>query len=296
MYNNYKPNNKLINNASTHKKTYCKNPFNSTNPRLNLGLLNQFKKIKLPKVPKISWSLLKFIFILILITGSIFWCLFMSGWFEINRITINYQDLRYVNGDQVENLANQQLFKKKYQIPQKYFFTFSKTDLLNTLKKQWLIETIEINKNFLTNSLVINIIEKKLDLTWCELDECYYLDETGAIITTAPQAESAIHNLDLSQLIDNKIKIDQKFLDFAYKLLRVREFNGIKVKRYYVDNEPRSIKLNLTDGPEIYFNIDENFNTQVNSLNLLLKERAKSEDIKKISYIDLRYGDKIFYK
>ncbi|MFH1482541.1 MAG: hypothetical protein ABIE46_03405, partial [Patescibacteria group bacterium] len=62
-----------------------------------------------------------------------------------------------------------------------------------------------------------------------------------------------------------------------------------------IDNEEGTIELKVVSGPIIYFNIKDDLLKQVSKLDVTISQKLKEEFIKK-TYIDLRYGDKVYYR
>jgi hypothetical protein len=48
-------------------------------------------------------------------------------------------------------------------------------------------------------------------------------------------------------------------------------------------------------GPAVYFNIEEDIDKQINKLIIIKNEKIK-KDFNKKTYIDLRYGDRVYYR
>ena len=56
-----------------------------------------------------------------------------------------------------------------------------------------------------------------------------------------------------------------------------------------------TIKIKLIDGPGIYFNIDENLKQQLDKLLVIKNEKIKDDFLTK-QYIDLRFGDSVYFR
>jgi len=51
----------------------------------------------------------------------------------------------------------------------------------------------------------------------------------------------------------------------------------------------------LIDGPKIFFNTEEGIDKQINKL-LVIKNEKLKDDFNGKEYIDLRYGDRVYYR
>ena len=68
-----------------------------------------------------------------------------------------------------------------------------------------------------------------------------------------------------------------------------------KVARYLVDSDQRTVKAVIEDGPEVYFNTTQGVKNQLDKLIIIKKEKLL-DDFKNKSYIDVRYGESVYYR
>jgi len=83
-----------------------------------------------------------------------------------------------------------------------------------------------------------------------------------------------------------------------YEIINKRSSRGVAIESmeiYDIDGLINKIVVNTKDGFQVFFNEEENLSEQVDNLFLILSREIKS-NIKNIEYIDLRFGDKIYYK
>ncbi len=105
-----------------------------------------------------------------------------------------------------------------------------------------------------------------------------------------------IENTGNSKIDENKKNIDisSEYIDFCLKLYNdIGENVDFGLKNIILDESYNTVKIKLNNGPEVYFNLKNDYSEQVNSL-LILENELKSE-LQGKKYIDLRYGDKIFF-
>jgi hypothetical protein len=111
------------------------------------------------------------------------------------------------------------------------------------------------------------------------------------------------------EIISIKTEPQDYSLDIGKQEISKELAEGIlKIDRILKDNfsvEPREITLSFSretleigtsEGWKIYFEPKGDIESQIMNLDLLLKEKISSKDRKNLDYIDLRYGNKIFYK
>ncbi|MDD3711020.1 MAG: hypothetical protein PHP37_00210 [Patescibacteria group bacterium] len=105
-----------------------------------------------------------------------------------------------------------------------------------------------------------------------------------------------IENVGRERVTDNKknIKIDSSYIDFSLKLYNdLSEDSEFGLNRIVLDEEYNTIKARLNNNIDLYFSFKEDYMEQVSRFFALKRERGA--ELKAQKYIDLRYGDKIFY-
>jgi len=271
----------------------------------NKNLSNPFfrRKKRNIKIPSryFSWkNKLTAIGIFILLI-CLFWLTFFSSVFKIRKIEIN--GLIRIASTEVANSIWQQTKTRKYLIfPQVNLLAFSKKNLRNRLNDQYTFTEIIIKKH-LPNTLILNIQEKSYAYIFCEAEKYYYADIDGHIINEINPLEirgkkyPLIANNGSGKIIDNKINIDIGQLDFILNIfsdLKDNSYN-LAIEKFIIDKELNTIKIKLINGPKIYFNTEEGIDRQINKL-LVIKNEKLKDDFNAKEYIDLRYGDRVYYR
>ena len=87
----------------------------------------------------------------------------------------------------------------------------------------------------------------------------------------------------------------------AEKLKAIFEIKELLQKRFDIETEGLLFlgdRLNVatSQGFKIYFGFTADVEDQIFNLEMLGKEQLKAEDLQNLEYIDLRFGDKVFYK
>ncbi len=101
----------------------------------------------------------------------------------------------------------------------------------------------------------------------------------------------------LCQNIDLKdYDINKNVISFIANLSIKLPNKAINIKKIFLETID-DLKLTVTTdvGYDIYFNTSKDIDQQIEYLGIVIKDKIK-DDIKKIKYIDLRFGSKIFYK
>ncbi|OGF27967.1 hypothetical protein A2303_06230 [Candidatus Falkowbacteria bacterium RIFOXYB2_FULL_47_14] len=257
------------------------------------------------------------LFVLAVAVAAI-WVLFYSPYFRITVVEISGQGRVPVSA--VEKIAQELINRSVLVIlPQKNLFFFDKGDLEKVLKDKYSFDNLHIDKK-LPHTLTINYEEKKHSFIWNEDDKFYYIDEGGAVISEVDPLEvqekdyPLINNQSDSKITGDAIAIDKLYLSYIADLFsRFREYKTthedpvskeknevsldeiFKIQKFVIDNEANTVKLVLTEGPMVYFNIQEDAGRQINKLIIIKNEKIK-EDFHKKTYIDLRIGDSVYYR
>jgi cell division septal protein FtsQ len=123
-----------------------------------------------------------------------------------------------------------------------------------------------------------------------EIKEYYLIDDQGIvfeIVSEIPdlpiiELNSSITYFDLGQqavekaIVNNILKINSKLKD------------NLTISRNYLISNKR-LDIKTSDSWEIYFNLDDDIDWQIEKLNVLLRERIPFDKRKNLKYIDLRF-------
>lgn len=231
----------------------------------------------------------------------LFYAFFYSSYFTIKKINIKGQGR--IDPDIIKNLAKSQVDNNfLIFLPQKNIFLFSANKLKETLNNKYSFDFLSIDKK-LPNTLYINFEEKEYAFIWEENEKYFYTDEFGAIINEANPLEikqkdyPLIKNESNDKIFEQQVSVRQEYLFAAQKIstiIRDKKLDLV-IERFIIDMEFNTLKLKLLSGPEIYFKIDSDIESQVDKL-IILKIEKLSNDFNSRTYIDVRYGDSIYYR
>jgi len=154
-----------------------------------------------------------------------------------------------------------------------------------------------IKRDWLRQSIVINIQERKQLAIWCDKnDNCYWMDKEGLLFENAPRTEGSLI-LTVSDISDNAAIKNTKVVEerFASNLAVI--LDGLKklrvsIKKITFNRELQEIHAETYSGPNLLFSIrlDPTFNLES------LQSLQEKLNFKDINYIDLRVENRIFYK
>ena len=235
------------------------------------------------------------------------WVLFFNRYFEIENVTV-------AGGQKIEdykiyNIIGEQMEKKKLLFfNQSNIFIFSKRQAKKNILENYFVDNLKIKRK-LPKTIKISFTERKPAAVWREGDEYYYIDENMNVLLkidslNVSTADYIIlkNNSEESEIKKdktvNKVEVGEEYLKACLNLTAKAKSAGIPIDRNCeVSKKEASINLNVVDnGPKIFFNIEEDLGAQFKKLEILILGKLKGEALKKLDYIDLRFGEKVYYK
>ncbi|MFH1822692.1 MAG: cell division protein FtsQ/DivIB [Patescibacteria group bacterium] len=283
----YKPFLKRKKSSTSFSKNKHKNPFFQNKRRSNFS---QFLTLKIKLI----------IISVFIVSGGCIYFFCFTNFFIIKQIEIT--GLTKLTSAEIEEIAWQQTNGRRFIIgSQKNIFLFNETKLINTLNSSYGFDQIIITKK-IPNLIKLELKEKSYAFIWHENEKYYYTDINGSVINEVSPLEITgkkyplIYNETNNQIINNKIGVDIRYVDYVLKLFNeFKSSNEIIIERFIIDQELNTIKMVIISGPQVYFNIEEDLTKQINKLLVVKKEKLK-DDFNKKSYIDLRFGDRVYYR
>ncbi|MFH0951182.1 MAG: hypothetical protein V1765_01780 [bacterium] len=207
-----------------------------------------------------------------------------------------------INQSELEQATRDYLGQRRWFIfPQDNLLFLSKSNLSVYLNERFPIKELHLKKRPL-HKLILEVVEKEYSLVWLENGLYYYINDQGEIIKTAterPQNVVVISNLADPKKGEKRIDMDLKYLTSLHSVQQTLTANqpDIVIGHYVYDNEPNTIKLKIEEGPLLYFSTKEDIAKQVSKLKVL-REQVFPDQVNFLNqlYIDLRYGDRVFYQ
>lgn len=217
---------------------------------------------------------------------------------KINISEINIKNNITVNTEEIEKIISS-------DIEGNYFWKFySKRNILlypkqnikeNLLTKYSEIKTVDLNLD-LPNTLNIFIEEYKPYALWCKTD-CYLIDKTGYLFKkTKDKQDFFEYQTSLPSETENTLRSrvfkEKKFdeIDSFVKLIEGSNLNPTKL----VSEDNKKYELYFNESSKIIFNDEQNIRELMDNFQAVLN--IEDFYINNIEYIDLRFGNKVFYK
>lgn len=236
------------------------------------------------------------LYLKIILAIFIIYIIIYSNLFKIEKITINGADL--INKIELEQIIDDQIDSWRwYLLPQRNLLFVSKGKIIKAISEKYGLDGIEVKRGWKT--LIINIKEKVTYLIINNGDHQFFVDQQGIIIKEIPPEDIGKYENQFPNLmISNEINIGteaipQKMVEFILSLNSQAKDLKLEVKNYK-SGGPTEITLITTAGWQVHFDINNDLNISMENLGMVLNDRVK--DISQLEYIDLRFGDKIYYK
>ena len=256
--------------------------------------------LSLPRA-NISWrtKIISFSTLVVMVATAIF--LIYSHYFDIQKVVIS--GTGQIGNQTIEEHVWKQIGDNILAIiPQRNIFLFSTSRLTETLNRKYALNRLVIERK-LPNSLLINYQEKEYAFILEENDNYYYADRHGDIITEANLLEVSerdypiILNLSENKIYNDRTQIETQYLETVFSLFNIFKNHSeeLKVERFIIDKEINTVKIAILAGPQVYININNDIDKQINKLLVIKNEKLKDDFVKKI-YIDVRYGDSVYYR
>ena len=260
------------------------------NPR---HVLPQWKNFIFQHFSELGWFLLLAILLLV-------YLFYFSPIFAITNVEITGVG-RPTAGQISEKYVNWQLSQKRFKIfPQKNLLAFDTGWLEENITNNFFLDTLEITKKPL-HKLTITLKEKSPELIWQSSDKYYYLDATGQLSgliasDQVPANIPIITDESSSDAAPGQQIVSQEKNSFILRLMiLLKELNDLEITGISTPH-PISPQINISvkDGYKIYFDQTKDLDSQSAKLERILN--GSEGEIKPSEYLDLRIGDRIYYK
>ena len=242
---------------------------------------------------------------------------FLFGWNFFNIKKIEVSGNKNISEIEIIDLVNEQMLNRKFIIfSQANIFLFNKNQLRQSLSEKIILQKVKIDRRF-PDTIRIEIFEKEPLAILITQSKAYYMDLEGLIVSLVKdQAELNIQkvgdfdifrheivakNLPIIYDLENRgaelnnIIATEKTTIFIIELIKKLPKNiNYDISYYEYDAKNREVVANIIEGWRVRFNIDLNLDSQIDNLAVLLRENIK--DTRNLDYIDLRFGERVFYK
>ncbi|MDX9779162.1 MAG: FtsQ-type POTRA domain-containing protein [Patescibacteria group bacterium] len=268
-------------------------------------LNNPFFRARQKKKMRKNNSRLKIYLFLILsgvILGLLIYFVAFSSFFKIKNIDI--EGLERTKVELIRDLVKTQTNKKHFLIfPENNLIFFNVEDLRQVLNQEFRFEEVRVFKRF-PKTIKLEIRERNLAFIWRQQNINIFSDNQGCLINEAIINDEAFSKypileseLEIEYLNPNNcLDLDQQYFNALIELFEtLLSHQDLAPARFILSNERNSLIMDLANGPNIIFNTKEDLLKQVNKL-IIIRQEQSDDEFLQLEYIDLRFGDLIYFK
>lgn len=255
-------------------------------------------KRKKQKIKKIKFYVI-FVITILCITGVIY--VIQMPFIRISEVKISGNT--FVDTEEINSKTNELLNGYTYWIfPNKNIFLFSKRKLEEKIKENPAVIKVIIKKDFF-NTLIINIEEQEKEMLYCtsiEKTECFYINKVGFIYAKVeeyiiPEQEVIIYNEQERKNIKDTVLDEATYTELVLFVKNITR-QDIKIGGIYL-KEGGIIEFVSQSGVRIITSRFDNFKKDFDNFMALFDQNILTkEKLSEIDYMDLRFGNKVFYK
>ena len=235
--------------------------------------------------------LISFLMVLIVL-----FIIFFNPSLKINEIHVS--GLETISKTELDDALRSYTGKRLFFVfPRQNRYLFDQNELVEYLKGKFTLRDVQISR--VGDKIEIQIIERTSFLIWQTKGQSYLVDLDGIVIRIAE--ENLLFSLPIFVDRSNvEINVGNSVLT-AEEISSVFRFGehlnaqNISFKQVEFDRlAGKWTGILTTDGYRILFDVTGDIDAQAQRLNLIIKE--KISDVSKLEYIDLRFGDHVYYK
>ena len=243
---------------------------------------------------KIFWLLI----LCLAFFGSAFYFLLFSPYFQIKVINVS-GNISVKSADIMPIIENNTKKKIVFFETKNIFLANLKEAKLQILERFPKIEKVAIARNF-TGQITAEIKERAAFGEVCG-EVCFNFDKEGIAFEQAQDNGTGEIKVNF-EVRDYKITLGKQEI-LPENVAAIAGISGILTdnfnilpKVFILSMDQKKLAAKTSEGWIAYFALDQNINSAISNLDILLKEKISIKDRANLDYIDLRYGNRIFYK
>ena len=221
----------------------------------------------------------------------------------------NIEGTNIINKEEIQNVVNESLAGNYlWIIPKSNTFLYSTKNLNKTLTEEFPgIYTLDVSRQGF-RKISIKISERKPEALWCEgenegeIPECYFVDSVGVVFAKAPFFSGNVYfmyrgELDNDSPLGAQIFPSKDFSVFQAFVKQTTSKLGVSIVGAEL-KKGGDFDLILSSGVHILLNRSIPYDDIYNNMESVLKSKefSATTTLSSLDYIDMRFGNKIFYK
>ncbi len=270
--------------------------FGKQNLGMNKKQLRRKHKVK-KKIPIWKNHILYTILLLITVFLFLIYSFFFNSFLSINNIIVEGSE-RNIQ-DKIENIVSENSQKLFFSFPINSIFAISPSVIKKEIKSEIIkIEEVSLKRIF-PNTIKVVVQERDSVAIWCKVDRrmCYNIDKKGVVYEEVQLKGDEVvffkSSAEDTALGENIISKDEIKVMFDISLTMK---NNDEIISFFNFTNRSVLEVFMFNGWKVYFLLDNSFERQLENIDIIFKQEVKNDQRKDLDYIDMRYGDRIYYK
>lgn len=250
-----------------------------------------YRRTEIDTQEKFDVSKIYYVLIFITVIGIAYLVLF-SGAFNVKQVNIS--GTKDVNPDDVRANITRKL---ESEIFRNNIFLLDTDTASRELKKKYALKSIKIKKNY-PNRVDVILDEYVIDLNWLSSGKYYYIDEKGKAVGVYTKSRENIPIVEDEKNVPVEVGKSMVTLDFIHFIKYLNQnFSSVKnakISKIEINESFNEINVYSSLGFYIIFDTTRDPSQEIKNLNTALASKDLSS--KKLTYMDMRIKNKVFYK
>lgn len=236
-------------------------------------------------------KILRYFKILIIPFLSVVFLIILANlpWLRIRDIEINgAEENEKIARDFIKENLSGRIF---LFFPADNIFLIDERGLIQEIKNKFpAIKNADLMTNFFSRKIKANIKNRQIFAFTCAEERCFYLDEEGVLFKQAPIVSGGIL---LEVIASSSKQLEGDFYKISFLARKIEENLKEDGLNKIILKDENSFELVFVSGLKIISDLETSSEKILRNLNIVLKN---IKDRKSLEYIDLRFGNKAYYK
>ena len=223
---------------------------------------------------------------------GILYLMFFSGAFTVSEVQVN--GTKEINPSSIQGMAEKNLDS---EIIKKNIFLFDSDALSREIKRNYSLKSLKVKKEY-PKKVIIQLKEYTSEIEWKSREKYYLIDEKGrAVAALDKKRENLVVVEDKKNLPVQigKTLVSTDFINFVkYINQNFKAATHGNISHLEINENFNEINVYTSFGFYIIFDTTRDPSNELNNLVIALN----SSDLKstKLTYLDMRIKNKVFYK
>jgi len=243
-----------------------------------------------------------YLFFILLLFFILFYLFLFSNLFSLKEVKIN--GVSRIAENNLSDLVWRQVEEKRLGFLKQNNLLLFKTDELQAgLAADFSFDSVNIYKKW-PHTVVVSVNERGLSFIWRDKESRFFSDSRGCLIKETSVLDEnlaqypVLTSISNQDYVNNKncLSLDESYLSAVFTLYdKFKNYPDLSLREFLLDGAFNTLQVKLQNGPNILFNIKDDLDKQLNKL-LVIKQEKGDDYFKSLEYIDLRYGDRAYFK